>query len=143
MKYKKDFTMPVFEKVLTEKWQKTGEIAKIVGCCRKTATDELNLLLLTKQLQEKTKGIPVDIEMMWVPGGKDGTRAWRKTPKAELIEYGKKMGKVNSVFENYRKTCKYKIPTNDKGTEFICDSRENRDEMCCCNAKACPMLIRR
>jgi len=143
MTYPKDFRMPVFEKVLTEEWQKTGEIAKIVGCCRKTATNELNLLLLTKQLEERTQGIPVDMEMKWVPGGKDGTRAWRKLPKVQVVEMGKRMGKVRSIFEEYRKTCKYKIPTDDKTPEYICKSRENLDEMCDCNERVCPMLIRR
>lgn len=135
MTFTLDFPLECFEKVLTNDWQKTGEIAKIVKCSRKTATAKLDELLSNKQKTFEESGIPVDIECKWVPGGREGTRAWRLIPN-DIVEYkGRQYGKALKVYEDYKKDCKLKVPVGG------CSSRENRSMLC--TFDECPMIIRR
>ena len=124
-----------FEKALTEDWQKTSEIAKTIGCCRQTATDSLTLLLNRAECKAKKNGTIPEVEMKWVPGGKDGTRAWRRTGIAHNIKSGREIGKVKSFFKELQSTCKHRSKNG------ICKYKENLDNEC--NVKGCPLIIRR
>ncbi|MDD2299246.1 MAG: hypothetical protein PHG42_08220 [Bacteroides sp.] len=133
--FNKDFLLTNFENALTTEWQKTGEIAKKVGCCRQTATDSLTLILDRAECKAKKSGTIPEVEMKWVPGGKDGTRAWRLTGFVHNIKSGREVGKVKSFFNELQSNC------NHRSKNGICRYKENLGSEC--SLKACPLIIRR
>jgi len=133
--FNKDFMLVNFEKALTEEWQRTSEIAKKIGCCRQTATDSLTLILNKAECKAKKNGTAPEVEMKWVPGGKDGTRAWRRVGVAHNIKACREVGKVKSFFKELQSNCKHKLKNG------ICNYKENLDNDC--NVDVCPLIIRR
>jgi hypothetical protein len=73
--------------------------------------------------------------MKWVPGGKEGTRAWKRVGVAYKIQPGRSSGKVKSFFKELQSTCKHKT---DSG---LCIYKENLNNAC--NVDVCPLIIRR
>jgi hypothetical protein len=92
-------------------------------------------LFYKSECKSKKNGTAPEIEVKWVPGGKDGTRAWRRISAVHKIQSGKNLGKVKSFFKELQSNCKHKLKNG------ICNSKENPNNEC--NATICPLIIRR